>query len=35
MRETCGFWFDAENMEAGCGIKQLAALWWYQTHKND
>jgi hypothetical protein len=35
MRQMCGFWFDAENMESACGVKQIATLMWYQTHKND
>jgi hypothetical protein len=35
VRELCGFWFDAENMESACGVKQIATLMWYQTHKND
>jgi len=35
MLDKCGFWFGAENLDAACGIKQLATLSWYQIHKND
>jgi len=35
MRNLCGFWFEAENLDNACGISQIAALMWSDIHRND